>query len=1341
MASNNNRANAVSGALLPVHLARNRSALRSGVCSAALALFAMAMTVSPAFAEPSVQQVLETLGPVAGADGLVTEGELRGWIADMVANDPDPNSTPPTPEQIEQLIAFIPSTTDGSGTRIFSLEDIVLMTAHQQLAENGGVWDGNSEPTLTQAAVIAQQVAGADGVLSEAEFRAWANSLTGSFQVSDADIDELVGRINAAGGTFSLLSLLGELSSGGGDDGSGDNGGGGGGDSGSGELTIDTIRHQLSVIAGDDHTLTAEEFRAWVATLPADQQPPADELDRFIASIAGSSDGDFTVDAVMVQIAATETDGSGGTGGGDGEVVENNDGGQQPGWNCTFGANREDCRHSLTGQVSVSATGPGGPISATNSADIMVTEDRQPGIVLQIRPYFDPATGNSTPVYDHPDMALVNTGAITTTGSGSPAINALGGSGAIRVENSGNLSATGDNARGIFVSTGMYNLGVPGGDIVIVNSGDIVASVVGIEAQSGRRGDGGDITITNTGNIGTTYGTAIQASGDGGNIAITNSGTLTVGGNRSAISAHIDGGSAAVTNSGAITLNGAGADAISVEADVAVPGGGAQFAYIANSGNISLLGEDQTGLEAFANHGQVNVSNSGEITSSRRRATGISVDGIDAVVQNSGTVALTGESSMGIVASTASGTVDVQNSGTVRATGADNLGIFTVGVFGGSTVVVNSGTIVGGSGSTTFESRSATGEGDGTEFTGSAGVMMLGSASNELVNSGSISALNGLAVATFGGPLTIYEWDSREQTEVPVVLDIPVADTTIRNQAAGLIDGDIRLGSGDDRIYNSGRITGEIDMAGGANLLENALGGVLTGNSLIVGAGNTLTNSGTISPGGTGVISETIIVGNFVQTATGSMVIDINEGAGVRNDTINVSGTASLAGTVTPNVIDLAEVVQSEYRILASQGLTDNGIVANPAEVQVTDTVGYDFALEQRDNDLYLLAERQRTASEIAAEAAAAAGASGEQQQNYEALGGTLEQLENSGDDSANPVLNAVRLQDGPASAARVMDRLIPQQQGGQAGGASRSGASFGNAMLSCATRDGEYAYTREGKCYYAKLTVRRLEHDASAAGAGVKETGTEAMGGVQFDIGGERRLGLAFGYEDINSKAFSTVQSLGSSEGQRFQGGVVLKDQWGPINAYLNITGNYTDLDSKRFVNLGGFTNALAEHEVISGLVKLRLSYLRDMGAWYVKPLVDVGASYIHLGGYTETGAGAFNLTVASSDKWLFSVMPGLEIGGEMRDGGGTIWRPYIRAGVTVFNDDGLSVTAGFADAPAGVAGFNVATQLDTVYADIDAGMHLLTTSGVNLRFNYEGRYGESTRQHAGTVKLSVPY
>lgn len=1238
---------------------RLRSTLLGGVCAAALALVMAAPQA--AHAEPTPDEIMLGLGPIAGADGIVSETELRDWIATL------PSTEQPTPQEIDQFIDSLPTTGTGAGEREFALDAIAQAVTVMQ-SDNGGY------------------------------------SAVASASPPDS------GRVTGAEVTLALVAL-----------------------------------------AGPDGLLSREEVHAWAASLPAAEGATPAAVDQFLATLTPDASGQYDVRATVRELNQwnDDPDGSGGLGTGPNGQGSPTDPPVCVPRNSTW----LECFHRYTGQVSVSVTGAGQEVFLHNETPIRTVLNFQPGIVFQVQS--TAANPGWTMDYDHPAMILDNVADITTTGSGSAGITAWGGNGSIRVGNTGNISAAGGNSGGIVVYTGQFNIGGPGGDITIVNTGNMTVGVnsAGIMAQSGPLDDGGDISITNTGAISSGGWAAIAAQTFGGDISVTNSGALTAVGDWAAIAVRTEGGSAIVNNTGEISVTGAGAGGISVEAEekaIDQDNRPTQSADINNAGNINLLGEEQNGLEAYAFNGQATVVNSGQISSSQYWATGISVDAGNedssasaATVLHSGTIALTGASSTGIQATTPLGTVNVQNRGTVRATGDNSIGVFTVGAFGGSALINNDGgTIVGGSGATTF-GTDGDNSGGGTAFTGSAGILMLGSDINTIYNSGTITSLNGQAVATFEGALTVYEWDDEQQQQVPFTLDIPVADTTIYNRAAGLIDGNIRLGSGDDRIFNAGAITGDIDMAGGANLLENAAGGILTGSSIIVGAGNTFSNAGTLSPGGTGVIAETIVVGNFVQTAGGRMVIDINETAGVRSDSINVSGTAALAGTVTPNVIDLGQVVEAEYRILtAAGGVTDNGIVADPNQVQVSDTVGYDFGLEQRGaNELYLTAQSQKSASEIAAEASEATGATGQTAQNMAALGDTLDQLEQSGDDKTLPVLNALRLQDGPANAARVMDRLIPQQQGEQAGGAVRSGASFGNAMLSCASRDGEYAYTREGKCYYAKLTVRRLDHDASASGAGVKETSTEAMGGIQFGIGGERRLGLAFGYEDINSKAFSPTQGLGSSEGQRFQGGIVLKDQWGPINAYLNIAGSYGEHDNKRFVNLGGFTNALAEQEVMSGLIKLRLSYLRDMGGWYVKPLVDVGASYIHLGGYTETGAGAFNLRVATTEKWLFSVMPGLELGGEIRDGGGTIWRPYIRAGVTLFNDDGLNVSAGFADAPAGVGGFNVATQLDTIYADVDAGMHVLTTSGLNLRFNYEGRYGESTRMHAGTVKFSLPY
>jgi uncharacterized protein with beta-barrel porin domain len=70
-----------------------------------------------------------------------------------------------------------------------------------------------------------------------------------------------------------------------------------------------------------------------------------------------------------------------------------------------------------------------------------------------------------------------------------------------------------------------------------------------------------------------------------------------------------------------------------------------------------------------------------------------------------------------------------------------------------------------------------------------------------------------------------------------------------------------------------------------------------------------------------------------------------------------------------------------------------------------------------------------------------------------------------------------------------------------------------------------------------------------------------------------------------------------------------------------------------------------------------------------------------------------------------------------------------------------GLSVASSFANAPVGVSAFNTQSKLDTIFADVEAGTHVLMQNGLSVRLNYEGRYGENTRQHGGTLKLGMPY
>lgn len=1048
----------------------------------------------------------------------------------------------------------------------------------------------------------------------------------------------------------------------------------------------------------------------------------------------------------------------------------------------------------------IAASGATAPLTIENRGAISTTGENSAGIAVasgRIDWTWDTQTGSQQigvidKVWPGTGVTVRNYADIETKGSFSSAIFVMSGmysgvpdgsmvllpGGAVVVHNEGRLSTATDRAMAIFARS-------EGDNVSVTNSGAI--TTVGVEADGIHASASGTgiVSVTNSGRI-TTSGTgtvAINAYADGsGAVTVANSGAMDVlGAQGRGIEVFAEGtGEANITNSGTIVAKSAQSEGISVWAN-------SGKANVTHSGSIRVEGGHSYGIVAHSENSGVNVITAGDVIATGADSYGIfagafsggavSIDVQGRTVQGGsgitpyqyltktgGIVDIFGGSA-GVLA--VGGDIAIKNAGLI--TGLNGMAIavlegeitFKETVDGGDdqidhkeqfpvskTSLTNAGEIVGavklGSGGNVV-ANSGTISGD----------IDLGAGRNEVKNSGAITgkvsggdSVNSLVNSVTGflkGLVSFGSGADSVDNAGRIESEIALGDGANRvdNRAGAVLTGPLRAGAGDDVVGNAGTVSGDIDLGGGANNLDNLAGGLLTGGRIALGSGGTLTNAGDLSPSGRGVIGQTVVIGNFVQSASGRMVVDINEAAAVKADSIEVTGRATLAGLVVPNVIDFNRVIKSEYRVLtATGGAVNNGLAAG-ANLSSVSTVGYDFGVEFRgSSDVFLTASPANTLSDIATLAGSSTGTTGPATQNFARLGTSLNQAEQQGGSGLTPLINAVRLQSDGGTAAQVMNRLIPQNQGSQTSSTTTSGTTFGNAMLSCSEREGEYAYVREGKCYYAKLTARRMERDATNASAGSGETGIEAIGGVQVALQNQLRLGLAVGYEETETKTFDLKQALGESSGNRLHAGVVLKDQWGPINAYLNLAGSVASYDHERFVNLAGVgTKALSDQEVVSGIARLRFSYLGDMGTWYWKPLIDVGTSYIHAGGYTETGAGAANLRVGAVEKWLFSVMPGLEVGGQIRDARDTIYRPYIRGGITMFNDDTFQTTASFDAAGAGIAPFVVTSNLDTVFADVEAGVHVLMQNGVNLRFSYEGRFSENTTQNAATLKASVPY
>jgi uncharacterized protein with beta-barrel porin domain len=544
-----------------------------------------------------------------------------------------------------------------------------------------------------------------------------------------------------------------------------------------------------------------------------------------------------------------------------------------------------------TGNITTSGSQAGGILASTsgsNSGAVTVTSTGNIATTGAV------ASGIYAASFGGGAVTVSSTGNITTAGGGAIGIVAYSHSGgAATVSSTGNITTAGGGAFGIEAdgSTGT-------GAVTVTSTGNISTagnSAYGIFAHSGGTGA---IAVTSTGNITTAGGNGygIDASG-GGAVTVTSTGNITTTGTQGAgirVSQNSnDAGALTVTSTGNITT--AGNDAFGIRVSQSsndtgavtvtstgnittagnVAGGISALGYAAvtvtSIGNISTAGAGAIGIAAVsAGAGAVSVASIGNITAQGSNVTGIQAIGFNAVTLTStGNITLLGNDSTGLEAfSQGSGAVTVTSTGNVSTTGSGSNAISAQGT-GPVNVTIKSGTVSGGSGS-------------------GAGVALFGGTNNTLTNFGTVTALSGFAIV----------------------------GTT-----------------GNNTVNNFGTVIGNVLLGTGTNAFNNMAGGFFnSGAAVNLGAGNTLTNAGTLSPGGAGVIQTTALTGNLVQTATGRILTDVNI-AGGTSDRVNVSGTANLAGGVQVQVSNLSFASWQATVLSATRGTTNNGftLLASPA--------------------------------------------------------------------------------------------------------------------------------------------------------------------------------------------------------------------------------------------------------------------------------------------------------------------------------------------------------------------------------------------------------------------------
>lgn len=525
----------------------------------------------------------------------------------------------------------------------------------------------------------------------------------------------------------------------------------------------------------------------------------------------------------------------------------------------------------------------------------------------------------------------------------------------------------------------------------------------------------------------------------------------------------------------------------------------------------------------------------------------------------------------------------------------------------------------------------------------------------------------------------------------------------------------------DDVVTNAGLVTGLVDLGGGANVFNNSAGGVFnTMGTVMVGAGNALNNAGTVSPGGAGTIQTTALTGNFAQTAGGVFAVDVDGGA-ASADRLNVAGTADLAGTVALDFTNLGTNQGVVTILSAAGGSTDSGVTATGAPVAVNATLSYPNA-----NDVVLTYGVDFTPATLAVGLTPNQALVGEGLNALFAAGG--------GGAIATGLLGIA----DPVAYKTVLDQLQGEVFLDQVGKLFGSNHLFVQNLLSCPSRlDGAEVQVAGEECIWGRVEGRAVDTERTATSVGGRETVWGFSGGFEAPVEENVRAGISVALETSDAETNNGT----FSDGTRVTVGAKIEKSFGAWETSLGIFGGLAFYDTTRLIGIAGVGPALSDHDVGSVSSVARLSYSHEMNGVRIVPMLDLAATYVSFGGINETGAGAANLVVTDSDEWIYSVTPALGALGTLVTAEDYKVNVSAKAGVSVFSKSGFTSAARFAGAPAGTAGFSTTSRFDDVVGNFSGAVEWQASDNASIKVGYDGRVGETSQSHGGSVRAVLPF
>jgi len=916
------------------------------------------------------------------------------------------------------------------------------------------------------------------------------------------------------------------------------------------------------------------------------------------------------------------------------------------------------------------------------------------------------ANGAAEGIYNQANASI---GTITNTGT----IHGENGGGnlGIGIYNDGAITTLTNDDTISGTDIAIYN---NSGTITTLTNNDTISSAFGIITNTSIG------TLTNAGTITATAGQAIENGGTIGTLnnsgtisgvdvgvsnsaditSITNSGTIT--GNHGIFSSGAVLGS--ITNTGTITGTTTGIWSYST-VDTIVNGDGSAAASISVLYNNGAIGANSAsyGIYNYANATIDAITNEGTIS------------GTSYGMYNAGTINEIDSNGVGTITISS-----IYNSGTIGANGAgiaiDNQTISTIGT------ITNTGTIGGTDYNISNLGTITTITNTGTFSSGDYSIENYGTITT-LNNSGTISGAN-YGIDNYGTIGTITNSGTISGGVYAIFSDNAITNP-ISN--TGTIEGNIEAAqdliiTGAGGTLTSGTIT--VD-----NLTFNSGAVQLLDSDIIVGSGSgTVANNGRIQ-----VDLVRTITGNYTQASTARLTIGAADSTTYGN--LTISGNATMTNGRIVIVSNGSPLTLGEtFTVVSTDGTADySGVTATAAGFRTTVSTevsgGYDNLIVTLSGAGYTYAELGQ------AEGGGAA--------PY--VGAALDQIQADGNADFAQILTALDDLGAESLAAEqtAIKQLAPSQLGPQV-----VVANFGINKLADAVSQHQrnllLSQNEKGSIgrsagseyqsgiFWGQISGGIADRQSDSSSDGYSQHYYGLTVGSDVQVSRNTTVGLSLGW------VRSSANGIDGLAGDHLSVNDIQLTAYGThrfdkafVNGMLGVAYNlYNQSRAIAFLN----EKATASYDGLQYVGKIDGGYDFTVNNVTLTPLAGLQAVITNNSGYTESGAGAANVSVGSQTFNTFTTTLGGRAITEMKTAYGTL-TPEVK--LNWVHDLSRGVISTYA--MLGGVKFTTATpRMASDGAQIGLSLALKTSDNFKIRVEYDGDIRSGYASHSGQVKAS---